>query len=408
MQQAGVFGLDQQGPLRPAEAVRGTDAAQSRAIEVARVLLVVGLVFVHYFNFPNMATSGFQGMNPREHQVASLVNSAIVFFFFSSVPLLSTISGWLFFRIAAAPWRTIRRRMHSRVWSLFAPLLVWNAIYLGTAFGLHAAGKGSGFVAQLIDFRHAGLMTYVNAVTALHGLPIGVQFWFVRDLFVSVLVSPLLWLMMRRAPLLGAVALGAVWISGGTLGIFVRTDVVFFFYLGGVLQQRRAELEVSWSTTRIVLACYLALAVLLALSPLVMDTRSPHGEMLMDIATRAIRPVGVVACWGVALRIAATPAGVWLARYGGFAFFLHAAHFPLIVAVKGALWRLLPAESDGWMLVHYVASVGVTVLLAAFAGACLYRVAPALYAFLAGGRHFIQPDGARNAASTPAPARSAA
>jgi hypothetical protein len=86
------------------------------------------------------------------------------------------------------------------------------------------------------------------------------------------------------------------------------------------------------------------------------------------------------------LRLAALPSGQALARWGGAAFFLHAAHYPLITLVKFALWKAVPAETDVWMLAHYAASVATTAALCALAAVGLFRLSPGLYAFLAGGR----------------------
>lgn len=367
----------------------------SRVIEVARVVLVVGLVFLHYDAFPNATLSPFRGFNPSEHAFATFVNSAVLFFFFSAVPLLSAISGWLFFGFAERPMEAMARRMRGRALSLYAPLVAWNAMFLAAALALYATGKGGHLLAQLnIDFAAAGAMDYANAVFGLTGHPVAFQFWFVRDLFLTVLVSPVLWLALRRAPLLGAAVLGAVWLGGGTFGIFFRTDVLCFFYLGGLLRLKGWMPMPGPRATLALLAAYVALVSLRALAPLGVDQAVPEERALLDLATRAMRPLGVLACWGLCLRLAASSLGEALARYGNFAFFLHASHFPLIAAVKLALWWMVPAETGAWMLAHYAASVVVTVALCFAAARLLTALAPGLYAFLAGGRDMrVAPQG---------------
>lgn len=99
-----------------------------------------------------------------------------------------------------------------------------------------------------------------------------------------------------------------------------------------------------------------------------------------------MRLIGMLACWGIVLQLAATPAGAALARYGGLAFFLYATHFPFIAAMKIQLWRLIPAPTDGWMLAHYLASVLVTLAIALSAGLLLARKAPRCFALMNGGR----------------------
>ena len=166
----------------------------------------------------------------------------MLFFFFSVVPLLSAISGYLFFSVGDDPQRQVAVRIKRRFISLYLPLLIWNSLYVGILLLVWASAPGYPLVADLnIDFETARTLDDVNAIAGLTEHPVGFQFWFVRDLFLAVLCSPVLWLLIRRAPLVGAAGLGAVWLSGSTLGIFFRTDVLFFFYVGGLLRVTRNE-----------------------------------------------------------------------------------------------------------------------------------------------------------------------
>jgi succinoglycan biosynthesis protein ExoH len=368
-----------------AAAIRPREASLSSAIEVARVLLVIGLVFLHYFSFPNLATSPFLGMDPHHHPVATFVNSFVLFFFFSAVPLLSAISGWLFFGFERGDARAaIAARLRKRAGSLVAPMIAWNFL----AVALWRAAPSSGLFSQFgFDPAAAGVLGAVDAVFGITRLPIAFQFWFIHDLILTVLASPLLWLLLRRAPFAGAALLGAAWLAEFNLwGVFVRADVPFFFYLGALARTRGLDPRIGWTATVWLLGLYTALMALRALAPLAVDMEAPEQRALVELATRLARPLGVVACWGVCLRLAALPSGAAVARWGGAAFFLHAAHYPLIAFVKFALWKAVPAETDAWMLAHYIASVSATVLLCALAAVALFRLSPRLYAFLAGGR----------------------
>ena len=374
-------------PAAPAAAgVR--EASLSRAIEVARVALVIGLVFLHYFSFPNATTSPFTGVDPQHHPVATFVNSFVLFFFFSAVPLLSAVSGWLFFGFDGGDARAaVAARLRKRAGSLLAPMAAWNLLAVLLVVALWKAAPTSGLFGQFdFDPATAGFFGTVDAVFGITRLPIALQFWFVHDLFLSVLCSPLLWLLLRHAPYAGAALLGVAWLAEFTFGVFVRTDVLFFFYLGALARTRGFDPRIGWNATVWLLGFYAALMALRALAPLAVDMAAPEQRALVDLATRLARPLGVVACWGVCLRLAALPLGEAMAHWGGAAFFLHAAHFPLIALVKFALWKAVPAETDAWMLAHYLASVSATVLLCAAAAVALFRLSPALYGFLAGGR----------------------
>ena len=378
-----------QGAGRAAYALVRGDAATlskdrlSQTINFARISLIVGLVFLHYDWFPNARISPFRGLDPAQNQIATFVQSFVLFFFFSVVPLLSMISGWLFFSFNSDPAGALRSRIRRRFASLYLPLVFWNALFLGVLLLLFQFDPGHKLLAEMnIDLSSAGAWDYVNAVFAVTEHPVGFQFWFVRDLFVTVLVSPLLWLFLTRAPLLGALFLGVAWVVGHDLWIFFRTDVVFFFYLGGWIRLRGLPVEIGGRATIVFLSLYVAMCAARTLAPYVVD----GDPFILQAMTRGMRLVGVLACWGLFQRIALTPIGGLVARFGGLAFFLHAAHYPLIAEVKLVLWDLLPAETQAWMLVHYLVSVLITVGLGIGLGLLLTRSAPKAFALLNGGR----------------------
>jgi hypothetical protein len=188
--------------------------------------------------------------------------------------------------------------------------------------------------------------------------------------------------LLTRAPIFGTLFLGLVWLVGHDLWIFLRTDVVFFFYLGGLVRIRQIPVEIGARSTMIFLAIYVALVAIRTLMPYVVD----GDPFLLDVATRASRIIGVLACWGVFQQIALMPFGATVARYGGLAFFLHSAHFPLIAEIKILLWDLLPAETQFWMIVHYLASVTITVAIGIALGVVMARAVPRSFSLLNGGR----------------------
>ncbi len=362
---------------------RLTKADLSQIIGFSRISLIVGLVFLHYGSYPNAPISPFSGVAVNGFEVATFINSFVLFFFFSVVPLLSMVSGWLFFSFHERAATEIGSRIRRRFVSLYVPLVLWNLLYVVLLYILFTVDRGNSLLGDLnIDFATARPTQYINAVFALTQHPVGFQFWFVRDLFVTVLVSPLLWMLLRSAPRAGGVALALIWIADFDLWIFFRTDVLFFFYLGGLVRLRGIPLEISPRVTASFLIAYLLLVTLRTLAPYAID----DNQQLLDLATKLMRLVGVVACWGVFQSMALSVTGSSIARYGGFAFFLHAIHFPLIGAVKVLLWSLVPDQTQVWMVVHYAASVLLTVALGMGIGLLLARCAPKQFAFLNGGR----------------------
>jgi len=260
---------------------------------------------------------------------------------------------------------------------------LWNLLYLLMLAAVFAVAPGHALFKSLnVSFHDAGAREFLNAILAISHHPLAFQFWFVRDLFLTVLLSPLLWLLLRKAPWLGAFALGVVWLCNFDLAIFFRPDVLFFFYLGGLLRSRGARLGISWQATRWLIGIYIVLVSARALAPYVID----ESTALLSVATRGMRLIGVLACWGFFLKVATLPLGIRAARWGALAFFLYALHFPLMAEIKLLLWDALPRINDFWMVTHYLASVVTTIVLALSTGVLMSRQAPRVFALFNGGR----------------------
>ncbi len=359
----------------------------SQTISFARIVLIVGLVFLHYQEYPDLDVSPFTGMGTESHRLATFVNSFALFFFFSVVPLLSMVSGWLFFSFDADnAGPSLRHRIRRRFTSLYLPMVFWDVLFLLILILLFLWKPDHALFSDLnIRFDQAGPLDYLNAIFGITRHPVGFQFWFVRDLFTTALISPLLWLSLKRTPYLGMAILGGAWLAGSGLFIFFRTDVVFFFYLGAFLRIRQIPLHIESRTAWSLMALYVAVVTLRTMAPLLIDLSNDR-PLLLTLATRSMRLLGVVACWGVFLQLAGTRAGAAVARFGGLAFFLHSAHYPLIAEVKIVLSRFLPAQTDTWLIAHYIASVAVTVAIGMSVGLLLARQAPRVFALMNGGR----------------------
>src|SRR5689334_8867420 len=139
----------------------------SRTIDLARIVLIGGIVFLHYGMYPNLRANPFGGMSITEHEIATFVNSFLLFFFFSVVPLLSAISGWLFFAflderegdVAAA----LSSRIRKRFFSLYLPLVTWNLLYLVALLVLQEVSpQHSLFAALNIDVGNATPRQYFD------------------------------------------------------------------------------------------------------------------------------------------------------------------------------------------------------------------------------------------------------
>ena len=172
--------------------MRPTDL-QSKVIAFLRFPLVVLALFMHC-NFSILGgewdslsfASGF--IHVVSQRIAPMV--CPIFFF---------ISGYLFFKTGFFTADLYVKKLTRRFLSLFVPFLLWNLLYLVLVIiiGLFSSRvpilgipiEEMSFINGLKAMWNMALIPGGNALAA----PVAVPFWFVRDLMVTVILSPLIY-----------------------------------------------------------------------------------------------------------------------------------------------------------------------------------------------------------------------
>ena len=154
----------------------------------------------------------------------------------SAVPLFFAISGYLYFHtpgFSASLWLEKTRK---RFFRLIVPLLSWTFLGFLLLFAFHVLNLPNALAKTYFDTPHSFAWWLDSFVGFLN--PMGPRLapvaWFVRDLFVVGLLSPLLWLCLRRriaAAILLALffALYLFWFAPLP---FLGSRALFFFSLG--------------------------------------------------------------------------------------------------------------------------------------------------------------------------------
>lgn len=185
---------------------------QSRSIDLIRFPLAAFVVFWHM-------TPSLQPLVNREYPLFStealrnIIEYSITGLFAQvAVPAFYLISGYLFF-VGVASMGGVRNKIQKRIKSLLMPYLLWNSIamlvpVIQMSLGCLIHGKDFVRVADyLITVFPAGywvnsthVLKYTNilGVHPIEFLPIDYPLWFIRDLLIVVLLSPLLFVLLKK------------------------------------------------------------------------------------------------------------------------------------------------------------------------------------------------------------------
>lgn len=187
----------------------------SEAIKCIRFPLIVVVVMIHIFqDADKLAVHGHS-------LTVGYPEWFYTFMYFMAegigrvaVPVFFAISGYLFFyRVRDFTPELYKSKLSKRVKSLLVPYLIWNTLFIGLFF-LKGVPPLSSFYPSAANFQ---ISTYwlLNSYIGLDGYPLLYPLWYVRDLMIIVLISPIVYYFVRKIKYVYMAILGVLTIVGG-------------------------------------------------------------------------------------------------------------------------------------------------------------------------------------------------
>lgn len=233
-----------------------------------RFPLIVEVVLAH--------ASVFMPESVREGTVASLLLTLLRI----SVPVFFVISGFLFFMgVEFFGKKLYLKKLRSRVHTLLIPYVMWILICL-----LYMALKHLPVIIQTHSFDSIQpLLTWRIFWMYNEGLPLHLPLWYVRDLIVICLFSPIVWFLFSR---LRHFAMLGIWILFMIHNIDKSISFptsIFYFSLGSYLAICRIDMQnisqkLGWSILIIA-----AIAIVCSVQGVTMLTRFSQAVLALSL-----------------------------------------------------------------------------------------------------------------------------
>lgn len=367
----------------PASWAPELSAIDRQRISYLRLVLVLALVFLHYGGLYGSDYSPYRGYQGQELPVASILISFVLYIGFTAVPAMSAMSGFLFFRGATRNLPPdFVRKWRGRAVTLVLPFLLWSAGFAALAYAVHLL-EPSMFRSDFSTEDRSTIRMLADAILGVTRTPVAFQLWFVRDLIVTIAVSPVIWLLMGRVPRITIAVLVVLWVADHDLWIFQRLDVPLFFAFGAACAMHgwRPDLPKRWILP--VFALFLAVAMGRTVAPYFVGRAA---GLDFDIATAAMRVLGALAVWNAASLALEGAFAAWVQRNSYMAFYIHAAHYPPILFIKIILASFINTQSELGQIALYFVTVGVVIALLIASAHVMQRWLPGLFKVLSGGR----------------------
>ena len=196
-------------------------SSYSNALKVPMIILVI---FVH--ENLNLTNDGYLGL-----MLAAISNVA--------VPVFFLISGYYFFYGHQFCKEEYFRKIIKRSRTLLLPYLIWNLlpmmnIVAGNLFSIIFRGKSTEalqtYFAELLNNGFWHIWWDITGGTMPYDSPL----WYVRDLMIMCILSPIAYLYIKRLKSWGMGILAILYLAGVNTGVVgLSMSAIVFFILGG-------------------------------------------------------------------------------------------------------------------------------------------------------------------------------
>ena len=357
-------------------------------ISMARMLCVLGMIFVHVPDgIPGVPVYTFVTPDIGFILEAFLVEGPGR----ASAALLSMVSGFL---VAASLLRggiSVSTLYRKRFISIVLPMIFWGLLTYAV-YGLVSQVRPT-FLADAVTW-----LDKLNIILFLTELPEGatMHLGFLRDLFVCVLLSPLLLFVVRRFVWVLLLPLVALYLfdNHATTGLIIfRPLVLLAFTLGLLVAVRQWSLD-SWDK-------YCLLFILLSVASTTLIIMADGGafsgvsdafaQRNLDFSETVLYPMsrlfGSLAIWTLIPYLVGTRFSNWLLQFTPYLFAAYCSHYLVLTLLFFGAWQPLVGDRDSALFIIWFLAAPVTALLASvvLVKATVFA-APPMGTLITGGR----------------------
>lgn len=363
------------------------DQALRDRVSMARVICVLGMIFVHVPDGqPGAPLYAFHEGSLGLFLEGLLVEGPGR----ASAALLSVVSGYLAAVTLLQPAASVSRLYRCRFMSIIVPMALWSTVTWLVYFAV--SHYRPTFVSEATS-----LLDHVNIIFFLTALPEGatMHLGFLRDLFVCILLSPILLIGVQRAAWLVLPLLGLFYLLFHSQAsvIILRPLVVFAFSLGLFLASRRIRVDSldHLFPVFIILAALCTAAIMLVnggAAAALVDTFSNNGLSLNETVLYPLgRFFGSLAIWTFLPSVMGGSFQSWSSRCSPYLFAAFCSHYLFLTVVFFGVW--LPVFGDRespnfiiWFLAAPLTSMLIAIAMVKFA----QRYVPPMASLITGGR----------------------
>lgn len=349
------------------------DKYHSEKIQIVSFISIILVVFIHSYNLFHLGdpdnTSNFNRF------IQDFISQGVAR---TAVPIFFSISGFLYFLNYKQNIDDIKIKFKKRTHTLLIPYLAWSLFGFMVIFVLRTLPYTSRY------FKVESAYTISESLYTIFVNPVPYQLWFVRDLIVLVVISPLIYVLISSIKHYAILILLMGWVLNSSL-LFVSIEGLLFFSVGGYMALFVNNFHYSLPDKGAIFFFTFWIAVV-GLKTL-LNILMPLSPFIMNLIHKLEIIVGIGAIWflydikGINSFLKQNV----IKFCSSFSFFIFAFHEPLLKIIKKMLVVILVKPDNVSTLIYFSAPM-ITISLSITLGYLLKNKIPKVYFFMTGGR----------------------
>jgi len=345
----------------------------SQKIRTTSFLLMVMVVFIHSYNID--IKQGGQILHFEKNYnwfIQNFISNGLTRI---AVPLFFLISGYLLVLDKKTSFSDFLIKIKKRARTLLVPYLIWALSGLLLYFVLQSIPQSQSFFTKKLIKDY----TFLEWLNAIFKEPIPYQLWFLKDLIILVVLSPLLYLVADKLKMVFLLAVFCFWALNQDT-IFLSSEGLLFFSTGIYISNKNPGLIGLRNNNTSLLMC---LWILLLFAKTLVGYF--EGSVILQmLLLKASILIGIIAFWGLYDSVSGRK-NFFSDTVIGLSFFLYLFHEPFLTIVNKFLFSKLPKLPEFYLLVYFLAPL-ITISVSLGIGIFLKTKINFIYKILTGNR----------------------
>ena len=359
----------------------------SETLDLLRFPLAIIIVSVHIMSkdlYLQGSSVSFNNM-----PILNTLNSCVdIFFRGQSVPIYYFISGYVFFLGGNFSLKIFKNKLKNRFKTLFIPYCLWNiiSILLFLSLFLPIFNNIVPNISSVdIDFSLKSILQFfgisTNNILQIN-FPHNYALWFIRDLMIVVLSTPILYYLIKKTKFYLITFLCIAWFFVGVFQEYGRIEQLLsafsFFYLGAYFSINKKDLLITFNKLFIP---SIILYLIFSIGCIICNI---YDLDLFNYFKRANIIVGLFLAYNISSLFIKKN----ICKVNGFlsqsSYFIYLSHTIICTHILKILLIAIKPNSDIGTVVIYLLAITLTILSLLFTSFILQRYFPNLNRLLTG------------------------